>query len=79
MNMVFADMGFDHEGDSLAGARQLGQRTRGAEDQIADAAHIDHRPVVADGIQNAGQLGDHAGCPNAAWPNAAWPRICARR
>ena len=62
MNVVFADMGLDHEGDGFARAGQLRQRAGRTEHQVADAADIDHRPVVADGIENAGQLGDHADC-----------------
>src|SRR5690606_18488253 len=56
-------------------SRQRRQRAHRAEDEIADAGDVDHRPVAAGRIEHAGQLGDHGRAP--ATRGSAAP--CQRR
>ena len=46
-----AHLGVDVEVDRLAGRRQRGERARRADHEIADAADVDHRVVLAAGCR----------------------------
>ena len=65
MNVILADVRFYDERHRLAAARQLREGPGGTEHQITDAVYIDHGPVLADRIEQTGQLGDHAPAPAA--------------
>src|SRR5262249_60244139 len=59
MNVVFADMRLDKEPRRASRWRQLRDRARRAEDEIADAADIDDGALGDDLIEKTGELRDH--------------------
>ena len=68
MDVIFADMGVDQKGRRAAGRRQVGDGRQRAEHEVADAAHVEHSVARTDGIDDAFELGDHAGEPFAPAP-----------